>query len=84
MDKAILHDAAELVFRDRLACPAGLGARPGLAEYLDLLRALESIAPTDIDLQRQWLNRLSPYALIKQYPQDQSGGLATPSPRHSS
>lgn len=77
----VLSDAAALVYTDRMACPAGLGARPGLAEYLDLLRALHDIAPGDTTQQLAWLQRLAPYALLKQYPQDQSRGLSQPDPR---
>ena len=77
----VLAQAAGLVHTDRLACPAGLGARPGLAEYLDLLRALDDIAPGDVAQQLAWLARLAPYALLKQYPQDQSRGLNQPDSR---
>lgn len=77
----ILQDAAAMVHTDRLASPEGMGARPGLAEYLDLLRALLQIAPSDEAKQKEWLHRLAPYALLKQYPHDQSRGLSHPDPR---
>lgn len=63
----VIAEAARLVRADRKASPEGQGARPGLAEYLDLLRALSTIAAADpatssLDL----LRRLSPYVLRKQ------------------
>lgn len=80
MDDAILQRAAELVHQDRIACTAGLGARAGLAEYLDLLRALREISQ-DVETQGRWLARLSPYALLKQYPDEQKRGVLAPDPR---
>ena len=77
----VLSQAAALVHTDRMACPVGMGARPGLAEYLDLLRALHDIAPDDAAQQLTWLQRLAPYALLKQYPQDQSRALNQADPR---
>lgn len=81
MADSVLQQAAKLVYDDRQAAPAGMGARPGLAEYLDLLRALDKIEPLDAALQGEWLARLAPYVLLKQYPQSQQRGLATPDPR---
>jgi MoxR-like ATPase len=63
---SVLEAAAKLVQRDRVDATAGMGARPGLAEYLDLLRALHSIAPGDAGKQKDWLLQLSPYVLRKQ------------------
>ncbi len=79
--ESIHHEAAVQVLKDRLACPVGAGARPGLAEYIDLLRALADIAPNDATLQSAWLKRLAPYALLKQYPNEQRAGLAHANPR---
>lgn len=81
MAAGILQVAAQMVHADRLARPPGLGARPGLAEYLDLLRALQQIAPGDEAKQNAWLLRLAPYALQKQYPCDQQRGLQHADPR---
>lgn len=67
----VLDKAAQLVLTDRDAADPALGARPGLAEYLDLLRALQEIAPGQTTRQKAWLRRLSPYVLRKQG-QDQS------------
>lgn len=80
MTPDILQEAALLVHQDRIACTAGLGARAGLAEYLDLLRALRAISD-DAPTQSKWLKRLSPYALLKQYPDEQKRGVLAPDPR---
>lgn len=80
MDEGILQEAALQVHHDRIACTAGLGARAGLAEYLDLLRALRAIS-IDAATQSKWLKRLSPYALLKQYPDEQKRGVLAPDPR---
>ncbi len=83
MTTPILQRAADQVLQDRRAAQPGMGARPGLAEYLDLLRALQGIAGQDASLQGQWLDRLAPYALIKQYPAAQERGLQYPDPRRA-
>ncbi len=83
MADAVLAAAATQVYQDREESPPSLGTRPGLAEYLDLLRALHNIAPDNPAKQHQWLARLAPYALMKQYPQDQSRGTQQPDPRLS-
>jgi MoxR-like ATPase len=80
----VRHQAAEQVRRDRAASPRGLGARPGLAEYQDLLRALSEIVLGASDeaaarKQLHWLDKLSPYFLRKQPGQDQSPSHAAPS-----
>jgi MoxR-like ATPase len=69
--RAVLDGAATQVQADRADTVPGQGARPGLAEYLDLLRALHQIAPGDAKLQKAWLKRISPFVLLKQG-QDQS------------
>jgi hypothetical protein len=58
--------AAELLVRDRReARQAGL-IKPGQAEYLDLLRALQGMtAPGSSEQQLALLERISPYALSK-------------------
>jgi MoxR-like ATPase len=82
MPEDIRKQAASMVWADRENSPLGQGARPGLAEYLDLLRALQEIvraSPTSLSArkaaaeQRRWLNELSPYVLRKQG-QDQTPG----------
>jgi MoxR-like ATPase len=81
MSNDVLQAAAQMLHKDRQASPPGMGARPGLAEYLDFLRALQRIAPGNDDLQQQWLARLAPYALQKQYPCAQDRALSLPDPR---
>jgi MoxR-like ATPase len=76
MNADIRQSAAQMVWRDREQSPLGQGARPGLAEYLDLLRALHEIVGGKTDKksvteQGKWLKELSPYVLLKQG-QDQS------------
>ncbi len=71
MDKSLRDTAARMVWRDRELSPLGQGARPGLDEYLDLLRALHDIVggetdPKAVAEQRRWLAELSPYVLLKQ------------------
>jgi len=46
LTEALLREAAVMVRADRKDSPRGQGARPGLAEYLDLLRALKEISAT--------------------------------------
>lgn len=62
----VIKQAALQVQQDRRACEPGQGARPGLAECLDLLRAVQGIAPDNTQQQLQWLKRLSRYVLRKQ------------------
>ena len=58
LDPSVLGAAAEQVLADRAACAAT--ARTGLAEYLDLLRALRAVA-ADAEGQLAWLDRLAVY-----------------------
>lgn len=58
LDPRVLGAAAEQVLADRAACAAT--ARTGLAEYLDLLRALREVA-ADAEGQLAWLDRLATY-----------------------
>jgi len=67
----VLKEAAAMVRVDRNLLPAGQGPRPGLAEYLDLLRTLQEIGrskePSAQALQPiDWLHRLGRYVLLKQ------------------
>ena len=58
MDAEVLSRAAEQIIDDRAQCSAT--ARTGLAEYLDLLRALKALAehaPAQLD----WLDKLGGY-----------------------
>jgi MoxR-like ATPase len=58
LDPRVLGAAAEQILADRAACAPT--ARTGLAEYLDLLRALRGVA-TDAEGQIAWLDRLGLY-----------------------
>jgi MoxR-like ATPase len=58
MSDDILHEAARQIVQDRAHC-AEL-PKTGLAEYLDLLRALCAISP-DVQQQQHWLAELSGY-----------------------
>ena len=63
--------AADMVWQDRQYA-VNAGYPPvGLAEYIDLLRALHDLAPGDEDQQAKWLKELRAYALIKNRDQDQ-------------
>ena len=62
----ILKDAAELLWEDRQAAEAQqLRPLPGLAEYLDLVRAVLKLAHGDKQAQEQWLAKVRPYTLRK-------------------
>ena len=54
----ILDEAAKQIIQDRNNCPQL--PRTGLAEYLDLLRAVASTAANTQE-QHQWLKKLAPY-----------------------
>lgn len=58
LDPAVLATAANQIIDDRARCNPS--ARTGLAEYLDLLRALRAVA-ADTDGQKAWLARLGHY-----------------------
>lgn len=69
--EASRRTAAEMVWQDRQhAVDAGYPP-VGLAEYIDLLRALHDLAPDDEAAQGEWLKKLRPYALTKNRDQDQ-------------
>lgn len=65
MDEAVLRQAAEQLLEDRTRTQAAHLSPPGLAEYLDLLRALLELAPGDPVRQGDWLGRLNRYAYLK-------------------
>jgi MoxR-like ATPase len=58
MHAEVLAQAADLILRDRAACSGT--ARTGLAEYLDLLTALDEV-DKDSDTQLAWLDKLGGY-----------------------
>lgn len=62
----VLKDAAELLFEDRLSAEEQqLRPLPGLAEYLDLVRAVLTLAQGDKKKQKEWLDKVRPYTLRK-------------------
>lgn len=61
----LMQAAAQRLVLDReRARGAGVQA-PGLAEYIDLLTALDELAPGDATRQWDWLRRLNAYAYLK-------------------
>jgi MoxR-like ATPase len=76
--------AADQVWADRQVAARNGFAKPGLAEYIDLLTALHELTGTIEDPealaseQIQWLDRLSAYALVKNPEQDQGRKPAAP------
>ncbi|MCB1984032.1 MAG: MoxR family ATPase [Burkholderiales bacterium] len=61
----VLDQAAEQLMKDRQA-DMGDGPKPGLAEYLDLLRGLQQLAENDEAEQLRWLKRVYQFAYHKQ------------------
>ena len=81
MNAEVMQTAANLVCRDRALAQHGQGARPGLAEYIDLLRALDEIVGGKTTKaaaaeQHKRLLEISPYVLRKQAGQNQAQGEA--------
>lgn len=65
LTQKILDDAAAKLMEERDK-NRGDGPQPGLAEYLDLLRGLERLAPDDPQKQSEWLDRVYSFAYHKQ------------------
>ncbi|WP_313950145.1 MoxR family ATPase [Accumulibacter sp.] len=65
LDGEILQMAAAQLDADRHHARLAGVPPPGLAEYIDLLTALQRLAPGKHAEQKQWLNRLAPYAFLK-------------------
>ena len=65
LKQTVLNRAAEQLMEDRNAIAAD-SPKPGLAEYLDLLRGLQHLAPDDEAKQLQWLERVYQFAYNKQ------------------
>ncbi|HHL18505.1 MAG TPA: hypothetical protein ENJ33_02080 [Thiothrix sp.] len=61
LSKAVYQQAAELLWQDRAS--GYLRYPPGLAEYIDLLKALQTLTKKD---QQQRLNIIANYALKKE------------------
>lgn len=66
--KKVYEEAAKLLLKERqFARNKGIPNPPGQAEYLDMLRALATLAPFDANEQLAMLDKLSKFALRK-YP----------------
>jgi MoxR-like ATPase len=63
----VLDEAASQLFRDRQQANSLGVTPPGQAEYLDILRVLDELAPGDTDRQYQLLKSIKEFAL-KKYP----------------
>jgi len=65
VDEAVLARAAALLVRDRKAVKGQAVAPPGIAEFIDLVRAVETQHPGDTLAQRALLERIARFALRK-------------------
>ncbi len=63
----VLNEAASQLFRDRQTANSLGVTPPGQAEYLDMLRVLDELAPDNTDRQYQLLSTIKEFAL-KKYP----------------
>ena len=76
LDDKVLKKAAEQLVVDRESIAKLNLSKPGLAEYLDLLYALEALFPKASDpgehtaAQLEWLDRLSAYGYLKHAVED--------------
>jgi MoxR-like ATPase len=62
----VFSSAAELVVRDRrIANKANVLPLPGQAEYLDLLRAVFTLEPEDVNLQKKRLEEVAKFVVRK-------------------
>lgn len=87
VSREVQEESARQVWKDRVACRGAGVPTVGLAEHLDLLRAVhtltlgaESVAKRDKD-QRDWLKRLGQYVLRKHPGMAQSRLERTPGSR---
>ena len=83
LDAEVLAEAARQVLADRRAAAEAGFPKVGLAEYLDLLTALAELTQAEPPDQRaakqkDWLQRLSAYALVKNAGQSQSRPAHSP------
>ena len=84
IDEAARQTAAEQVLEDRKAAEQAGYPKVGLAEYIDLLTALHELTKTRSGKtphksQLDWLNQISPYALVKHGEQNQGRSPVIPS-----
>lgn len=83
LDAEVLAEAARQVLADRRAAAEAGFPKVGLAEYLDLLTALAELTQTEpaeqrVAQQKEWLQRLSAYALVKNAGQSQTRPAQSP------
>lgn len=84
MDDDLLWDAAKLLVTDREAVASLNLAKPGLAEYLDLLYALHALFKDEADAEQRtaaqlkWLARLSAYGYLKHAVEDSKSAAHQP------
>ena len=76
VDSAVRETAARQVLADRVAADKAGYPKVGLAEYIDLLIALAELTEgldgaARVEKQRDWLEQLSAYVLVKNARQDQ-------------
>ena len=85
IDETILRAAADQLVTDRRAVESLNRPKPGLAEYLDLLYALEALFEHETDAavrtaqQKAWLTRLSAYGYLKHQVSDATNPAHQPS-----
>ena len=84
IEEAARQTAAEQVLEDRKAAEQAGYPKVGLAEYIDLLTALHELMQTRSGKaphksQLDWLNQISPYALVKHAEQNQGRSPVIPS-----
>lgn len=85
IDETILRAAADQLVTDRRAVESLNRPKPGLAEYLDLLYALEALFEHETDAavrtaqQKAWLTRLSAYGYLKHQVSDTTSPAHQPS-----
>ena len=84
IEEAARQTAAEQVLEDRKAAEQAGYPKVGLAEYIDLLTALHELMQTRSGKaphksQLDWLNQISPYALVKHGEQNQGRSPVIPS-----
>lgn len=84
IDAALRRQAAQQVLADRAVATKAGFPKVGLAEYIDLLQALQALTGDEPDekkrfaLQHDWLKRLNAYVLVKNAGQDQSRAPVVP------
>ena len=84
MDEDVLWQAAEQLVKDRDAVASLNLAKPGLAEYLDLLYALHALFKDEADAEQctaaqlKWLARLSAYGYLKHAVEDPKNAAHQP------